>query len=129
MKLEARDSSGFGLGTGERRPTGLRKTWVTIRMGSTRSLSFNSSHVKTALECIKKQMASEVDVAALFLDLQNLHHVGPWARQAGDGPKFRGMHQAREFLRAQKHTHVDGNFRNGGEGIKIDLLPSWAVRI
>jgi hypothetical protein len=39
------------------------------------------------------------------------------------------MHQARELLRAEKYAHVDGNFRNGGKGVKVDLLPSWAVRI
>ena len=42
-KLAARDNSGFGFDTGERRPTGLCRTCVTIRIGSTRSLSFDST--------------------------------------------------------------------------------------
>jgi hypothetical protein len=24
---------------------------------------------------------------------------------------------------------MDGDFWNGGEGVKVDLLPTWAVRI
>jgi hypothetical protein len=74
-------------------------------------------------------MAREIDVAALFFNVENLHDVGPRSRQTSDGPKLRGMHQARELLRAEKHTHMDGDFWNGGEGVKVDLLPTWAVRI
>ncbi len=49
MKPETRRRSGVGLETGDSRPTGLPMTCVTIRMGSTRSLSFERTAATSKL--------------------------------------------------------------------------------
>jgi hypothetical protein len=73
MNEEARDSSGFGLFTGERRPTGLcaKLSADLDRLDRIAIVRERGGNVKIILECIEKEMASEVYVAALFLDLQN----------------------------------------------------------
>jgi len=122
---------GFGNGTEEpdRKAQLLRHD--ANRFNQVSVVREYSGNVETSLTRIVDKMTGQIHVASLFLCFPNLSNDRiRWnERRQCASSHLRRMYQASPGLRNQKVAHMHGDFRDGLQGIQINLLTSRSGRI